>query len=291
MKKFIKYGSVSSYKNLASYFKEMAGNGYMISYIYAGNYIFDIVNPVELDFEVIIFNEFDLSIYGDREKYIKDMKKMGWKYVLKNDKMIVFCKKITEDIVYNDNDRQQYEMVKSVWNRNKLKKFLSILIALFIYVSNVYDYEFTKIYISNNFMKIVIPIIVFIILIPIFGRTPYWLYKNKKNIDKGKKLYHRTKKTDKLLDLYLYSVLFLVLPILIITKWLQFFSSGGDYIGKAIILIILFIPVIVYVFFNSNYFRALKLKRIRFAIYFAVLLIYLFLVYMLGYYFVSNAVK
>ncbi len=291
MKKIIRYGSVSSYKNLASYFKEMASKGYMISFIYPGNYFFDIVNPVELDFEVIIFNEFDLSIYGDREKYIKDMKKMGWKYVLKNDKMIVFCKKITEDICNSDNDRQQYEMVKSVWNRNKLKKFLSILIALFIYVSNVYDYEFTKIYISNNFMKIVIPIITFIILVPVFGKTPYWLYKNKKNIYEGKKLYHRTKITDKLLDLYLYSVLFLVLPILIITKWLQFFSGSGDYIGKAITLIIVFIPVIAYIFFNSNYFRALKLKRIRFAIYFAVLLIYLFLVYMLGYYFVSNAVK
>lgn len=73
-------------------------------------------------------------------------------------------------------------------------------------------------------------------------------------------------------------------------KWLQFFS-GGDYIAKAIILIILIIPVIAYVIFNSNYFRPLKLKRIRFIIYFAVLVIYLFLVYMLGYYFVSNAVK
>lgn len=73
-------------------------------------------------------------------------------------------------------------------------------------------------------------------------------------------------------------------------KWLQFFS-GGNYIAKAIILIILFIPVIAYVIFNSNYFRSLKLKRIRFAIYFAVILIYLLLVYMLGYYFVSNAVK
>jgi len=290
MKKIIRYGSVSSYKNLASYFKEMAGKGYMISYIYAGNYIFDIVNPVELDFEVIIFNEFDLSIYGDREKYIKDMKKKGWKYVLKNDKMIVFYKKFTEDICSCDNDIQQYEMVKSVWNRNKLKKFSSILIGLFIYVSNVYDHEFTIIYISNNFMKIVIPIIAFIILVPIFGKTPYWLYKNKKNIRKGKSLYHRTNRTDKLLDLYLYTVLFFVLPILIITKWLQFFS-GGDYIAKTLILIILYMPLVSYVIFNSNYFRPFKLKRIRFFIYFAVVLIYLFLVYMVGFYFVSRAVK
>lgn len=290
MKKIVRYGSVSSYKNLASYFKEMAGKGYMISYIYAGNYIFDTVNPIELNFEVIIFNEFDLSIYGDREKYIKDMKKRGWKYVLKNDKMIVFCKKITEDIVYNDNDRQQYEMVKSVWNRNKFKKTLSILIALFLYLINVYDHKFTKIYISNNFMKIVIPIIIFIIFVPIFGKTPYWLYKNKKNIYEGKKLYHRTKITDNLLDLYLYSLLYVVLPITIIIKWLQFLD-GGDYKPKAIILIILFIPVISYAIFNGNNFRNLKLKRIRFVIYIALILICLFLVYMLGYYFVSNAVK
>ncbi len=85
-------------------------------------------------------------------------------------------------------------------------------------------------------------------------------------------------------------VLYFVLTIIIIMKWSQFFS-GGDYILKAIILIILFIPVIAYVIFNSKYFRPLKLKRIRYAIYFAVLLIYLFLVYMLGYYVVSNAVK
>ena len=291
MKKIVRYGSVSSYKNLASYFKEMASKGYMISIIYAGNYFFDIVNPVELDFEVIIFNEVDLSIYGDRKKYIENMKKRGWKYVLKNDKMIVFYKKSTEDILCHcGNDIQQYEMVKSVWNRNKFKKISSILVALFLYVINIYDYEFTKMYISNNFMKIVVPLIAFIIFVPIFGKTPYWIYKNKKNIYKGKKLYHRTKTTDKLLDLYLYSVLYFVLPIIIIIKWLQFFG-GGDYKLKAMILIILFIPVITYVIFNSNYFRPLKLKRIRFAIYFAVLLLYLFLVYMLGYYVVSNAVK
>jgi len=73
-------------------------------------------------------------------------------------------------------------------------------------------------------------------------------------------------------------------------KWLLFFR-GGDYKLKAMILIILFIPVIAYAIFNSNYFRPLKLKRIKFAIYFAVLMIYLFLVYILGYYIVSNAVK
>lgn len=291
MKKIVRYGSVSSYRNLASYFKEMASKGYLISFVQNGVHYFDIVNPVDLDFEVIIFNEFDLSIYGDRKKYIDDMKKKGWKYVLKNDKIIVFCRKSTEDILCHcDNDRQQYEMVKSVWNRNKLKKILSILIALFIYVSNVYDHEFTRIYISNNFIKIVIPLMIFLIFIPIFGKTPYWIYKNKKNIYKGKKLYHRTKRTDKLLDLYLYFVLYFVLPIIIIIQWFLLLG-GGDYIGKAITLIILFIPVIAYVIFNSNYFRSLKLKRIRFAIYFAVFSIYLFLVYMVGYYFVSNAVK
>jgi hypothetical protein len=290
MKKIVRYGSVSSYKNLASYFKEMASKGYLISFIQTGVHYFDIVNPVDLDFEVIIFNEFDLSIYGDRKKYIDDMKKKGWKYVLNNDKMIVFYKKSTEDTYNSDNDKQQYEMVKSIWNRNKLKNFLTILIALFLYVSNIYDYEFTKIYISNNFMKIIIPIIAFIILAPVIGKTPYWLYKNKKSIYKGEKLYHRTKRADKLLDLYMYSVLYFVLPIIILRKWLVFFS-GGDYIAKALILIILFMPLVAYVIFNSNYFRPFKLKRIRFLIYFAVVLIYLFSVYMVGFYFVSRAVK
>jgi len=73
-------------------------------------------------------------------------------------------------------------------------------------------------------------------------------------------------------------------------KWLLFFR-GGDYKLKTMILIILFIPVIAYVLFNSNYFRPLKSKRIKFVIYFLVLMIYLFLVYMLGYYIVSNTVK
>lgn len=85
-------------------------------------------------------------------------------------------------------------------------------------------------------------------------------------------------------------VLYFILTIIIIIKWSQFFG-GGDYILKAIIIIIIFMPVTAYVFLNSKYFRPLKLKRIRFAIYFAVLLIYLFLIYMLGYYVVSNAVK
>ena len=73
-------------------------------------------------------------------------------------------------------------------------------------------------------------------------------------------------------------------------KWMQFFS-GGDYILKSMILVIIFMPVISYVTFSSKYFRPLRVKRIRFAIYFAVLLIYLFLIYILGYYVVSNAVK
>jgi hypothetical protein len=69
------------------------------------------------------------------------------------------------------------------------------------------------------------------------------------------------------------------------------FFSGGDYILKAMILVTIFMPLIAYVIFSSNYFLSFKLKRIRFAIYFAVLLIYLFLIYMVGYYVVSNAVK
>lgn len=88
----------------------------------------------------------------------------------------------------------------------------------------------------------------------------------------------------------MYTVLFFVLPILIITKWLQFFS-GGEYILNVMILVILFMPLIAYLIFSSNYFRPFKLKRIRFAIYFATLMIYLFSVYMVGYYVVSNAVK
>jgi len=57
---------------------------------------------------------------------------------------------------------------------------MSEKMKLSIYVSNVYDYEFTNVYVSNNLMKIVIPIIAFIVLVPFFGKTPYWLYKNKK---------------------------------------------------------------------------------------------------------------
>ncbi len=84
--------------------------------------------------------------------------------------------------------------------------------------------------------------------------------------------------------------LFYVSIIIPVTR-VRVVVGGGDYILKAIIIITIFMPVTAYVFFNSKYFRPLKLKRIRFAIYFAVLLIYLFLIYMLGYYVVSNAVK
>lgn len=84
--------------------------------------------------------------------------------------------------------------------------------------------------------------------------------------------------------------LFYVSIIIQVTR-VRVVVGGGDYILKAIIIITIFMPVTAYVFLNSKYFRPLKLKRIRFAIYFAVLLIYLFLIYMLGYYVVSNAVK
>jgi hypothetical protein len=52
------------------------------------------------------------------------MKKKGWEYVLKNDKMTVFCKKTSKEISSQcDNDIKQYEMVKSVCNRDVKKIF------------------------------------------------------------------------------------------------------------------------------------------------------------------------
>jgi hypothetical protein len=281
MKKAIRNGSISSYKNLEIYFKEMACKGYMISSVRPGQHIFDEINPKDLDFEVTIFNEYDLLIYGDREKYAKEMKKNGWKYVLKNDNMIVFCRKATGDILcYENNDRQKYEMVKSVWNRNIHKNISKILLGLVIYGMRFYDLEFPVVFISNNFMKIIMLLITVLTFVPLFLKTPYWLFKNRKNISKGNELYHRKKSTDKLLDLYMY----FVVPIILIIKMIIITSAMESKVST-IMSLAFALPWIAFVlFYNSNFFCSLKSKFIKFSICFAALAIWFVSMIVLAFY-------
>jgi hypothetical protein len=56
--------------------------------------------------------------------------------------------------------------------------------------------------IKDNFTKLFMILTDFLILIPILTKTPWWLFKNKKNIRIDNELYHRKKYTDKLLDIY-----------------------------------------------------------------------------------------
>lgn len=287
MKKAVRYGAISSYKNLAIYFKEMASKGYMISSVSTGEHFFDEVNPKDLDFDITIFNEYNLSIYGNREKYIKDKKKTGWKYVFKNDKMIVFCRNADNDTLsVLENDKQQYEMVKSVWRRNfSPKNIITVLIGLVLFGVRMYDFEFPVTFISNNFMKVFVPLTTFLVFAPVFGKTPYWLYKNKRKVSEGSKLYHRKQSTDKLLDVYMY----FVVPAIIILKWLLLIGSG-DYKLKSMMFVVFIMPAIVFVlFFNSRYFRSLESKIIRYSIYVAVVVVYFFSIIVLSYFVIGNA--
>lgn len=284
MKKFARYNSTSSYVNLASYFKDMAKKGYMISYVHNGDHYFDEITPADLDFKVVIFNRFDLSIYGDRKKYIKDMKIKGWEYVFKNNETIVFYKKSSKKISNQlSNSKQQYEMVKSVWNRKIQKNILRFLIGLVLYGNLIYRIEFPAIIINENFTKLFMILTDFLILIPILTKTPWWLFKNKKNIRIDNELYHRKKYTDKLLDIYMY----FIIPIIIIVKWLLVFKDQ-DYKKLGLVFLVVFMPVIAYIFFESKYFQPYKLKPIRFVFYFVAILFYLFSAYIMVFYFISN---
>lgn len=268
MRKVIRYGSISSYKNLEIYFKEMASKGHMIGFISTSDHFFDEVKPKDLDFKVTIFNEYDLSIYGDREKYIKEMKKNGWKFVLKNDKMIVFCKPSGKDVLCHCvKDRQQYEMVKSVWNRDRSNRMRVLAGALLLYVTNIYDFEFPVIYISNNFMKIVYLLAAFLVLTPIICKTPYWIWKNKENINDGKELYHYKRNTDKFFDLYMY----IGIPAMIILKWVLIMgSSPGENKFKVMATVALLVPIIAFVlFYRSKLFSSIKSKYAKYAVLFA----------------------
>jgi hypothetical protein len=262
----------------------MAKKGYMISYVHNGDHYFDEITSADLDFKVVIFNKFDLSIYGDRKKYIKDMKIKGWEYVFRNNETIVFYKKSSKKILNQlGNDKQQYEMVKSVWNRKIQKNILKFLIGLVIYGSLIYRIEFPAIIINENFTKLFMILTDFLILIPILTKTPWWLFKNKKNIRIDNELYHRKKYTDKLLDIYMY----FIIPIIIIVKWLLVFKDQ-DYKKLGLVFLVVFMPVIAYIFFESKYFQPYKLKPIRFVFYFIAILFYLFSAYIMVFYFISN---
>lgn len=281
MKKVARYGSISSYKNLEAYFMEMAGKGYMISSVRPGEHIFDEINPKDLDFKVTIFNEYDLFVYGDREKYIKDTKKKGWKYVLENKNMIVFCRKTTGAIWSPDkNDRPQYEMVKSVWNKNIRKNISKILLGLLICGMRFYDLEFPVVFISNNFTKILVMLITVLIFAPVFLKTPYWLLKNKNNISKGKELYHRKKSTDKLLDSYM----IYVIPVILIIKMIIITGAMNSKINTIFALVFVLPWMAFAVFHNSNFFRSLESKFLKIAICITAFAVWFVSVAALGFY-------
>lgn len=280
MKKAIRYGAISSYMNMARYFKEMANKGYMIAYISTSEHFFDEIKPKDLDFKVIVFNEDETSIYGDRENYIKEMKKKGWKFVLKNDKIIVFCRKPGQDVMSSVDYNKQYEMVKSVWNKNRTRNILTIIIGLILYGIRMYDFEFPIVYFNNDFMKIFMPLIAFLVLLPVLGKTPYWLYRNRRNIRNGKKLYHRKKSTDRFLDLYMY----IGIPIILIAKWLLILGIKDDK-TTAVMFLVFALPWIAFVrFYYSNFFISIESKFIKCVICFVAFATWFFSVLAVGFY-------
>ena len=209
------------------------------------------------------------------------MKKKGWKYVLENNNMIVFCRKTTDDILSHDNnERQQYEMVKSVWNRNVRKKIPMILLGLLIYGTRFYNLKFPVVFISNNFMKTLMLLITGLTFAPVLLKTPYWLLKNNKNISKGKELYHRKKSTDKLLDLYTYYVI----PVILIIKMI-IITGVMDSKLNTILSLSLVLPWMAFVlFYNSNFFRSLESKFIKLAICFTAFAVWFVLAAALAFY-------
>jgi hypothetical protein len=241
-KNVLKLYSVVEYKNIASYLEEMASKGWLLVSIKNLFYHFEQVDPVELDFDVVILSESDAFDYHktEAENTLKEFcTDSGWTYCIGTPGFQIFYKeKDIETIEIHTDENEEYRYIKKTCIKSELLMSLLILPMLFSFISGLRLFDYEVIFSNAEMITLISPLFILIILSNILYSPIVWLIKNKINLNNDRALTHFS-------DLYVKrkyrfnTVVSIVYLILLCISFVSTFTRAG-----VVVLPILLIPTI-----------------------------------------------
>ncbi len=258
-KNVLKLYSVVEYKNIASYLEEMASEGWLLVSIKNLFYHFEQVDPVELDFNVVILSESDAFDYHktDAENTLKEFcTDSGWTYCTGTPGFQIFYKeKDFETIEIHTDENEEYRYIKKTCIKSELLMGLLILPMLFSFISGLKLFDYEVIFSNAEMITLISPLFVLVILSNILYSPIVWLIKNKINLNNDRALTHFS-------DLYVKrkyrfnTVVSIVYLILLCISFASTFTRAG-----VVVLPILLIPTTAAAIIMIKRFK--KVKKLR----------------------------
>jgi len=262
-KKVFKLHSIVEYKNLESYFAEMALKGWMLKEIKKGFYIFNKVESVALDFSVNIFYEsgpFDFPDNESEKTLIEFCEDSGWHHCTGTQMYQVFYKEKDKDVLpLHTEPEEEYRYIKKIVMKTELYLLPMIIMFLWMGYINVRLFDYEDIFSNASLISKIWPFCI-ALLFTITVYTPFiWLIKNRINLNQNKELSYFSNRHLKVKYAFYYGLS----GIYIILIGMMFFDSFSS-IGLSILplLLLLFLPMIAAIFMMKR-FKRVKRDRLK----------------------------
>ncbi len=225
-KKRLKITSITEYKSLEEYFKNMASKGWMIKEFKKGMMVFEEIEPRNLDFNVSLFYNTTLFDYPDHEKdseYRELCEESGWTFCASNQLYQVFYKeKNHEAVPVHTDSNEEFSIIKKTYMKTELISMLVLLPAIWLNFSNVLNFSYEYILSNGGLFNIISPFFLLIIILNINIYPVIWLIKNRLNISKGQELHFTNNKVIVRRNIVMWS---LVVVYLILLIYMVFFDT------------------------------------------------------------------
>lgn len=199
IKRVISFASIMDYKNTEKYFEKMAAKGWMISKIGKMFYIFEKIEPREIDFNVSLLYENTPYDYPDDTPYndYEDLcRESGWQPCFRNAVYQIFYKeKDAYAMPVHTDSSEEYRIVKSIYM--KTEKFSLFMFAYFIFMGfyNVRRFSYEDLLSNLSIFSMVFPFFVGIMFLTMALPAGIWFAVNRRNAREGMELYFFSEKT------------------------------------------------------------------------------------------------
>lgn len=191
-KKIIKIVDIAEYKNLEQFLEKKALEGWMLVEIKRNTYIFEMIEPKELAFNVSLLYNASPFDYPDGEKekdYRELCEEIGWTFCTSNKLFQIFYKDKDLDIVAVHTDpEEEYRIIKSTLIKTNGIPMAWLLLSLLMGIVNILRFDYEDLLSNSALFSVTWPLIMAIIWLAIVIPPLLWIVKNKANIKNGNKL-------------------------------------------------------------------------------------------------------
>ena len=192
-KRVISFASIMDYKNIEKYFEKMAARGWLISKIGKIFYIFEKIEPRDIDFNVSLLYENTPYDYPDDTPYndYEDLcRESGWEPCFRNDIFQIFYKeKDAEALPIHTDSSEEYRIVKSIYMKTEMFSIFMFAYFIFMGVYNVRRFNYEDLLSNLSIFSLVFPFFVGIMFLTMALPAGIWFAVNRRNAREGRELY------------------------------------------------------------------------------------------------------